>query len=445
MSIKPEPWPGLLHKNYLSKIAADLSLFAKGHYRWRQKEDLILLEIQQKTYFFDLDPLIASCIPLQKLTNAYLTSPQNWPGPTEGIIEDVYVQEDNALVLLTQQKPYLKGWLVRLAARVPNIVWIDQTSHPLHPSTFHFSLDKLQEVKPQAIEEDLERLWHQRRKEIQKWRKQEEIKAYFQKEVHEIQSRIEKLTRSKLRAPDPNLVKKEARLLQAYGSSFNEQTKSLDVWDWEEEKEATIQKPKEELHSHIKGLFHKAKGFEKHLENLDHQIKVLKEKEQSIQKQWQECEKNLTLPQEKLSTNKTKTTKNPLFKGIRVFERHGALFLVGKSSEDNMRLSFKIASGNDLWLHVQDYPGSHVVVKKVDKEITLDSPAILETGALLAHHFSSARSFSQIDVSWTFAKWVKKIPGAKSGTVGLQEFHTYSCKQNPTLLAQLLATATNAS
>ena len=148
----------------------------------------------------------------------------------------------------------------------------------------------------------------------------------------------------------------------------------------------------------------------------------------------------LTLPISKTSS-KTVSSQDPFLKGIRKFERAGAIFLVGKSSEDNMRLSFKIAHGNDLWLPVQDYPGSHVVVKKASLETKLDSDEILTLASLLAHHFSSARKQSEVEVSWTWAKWVKKLPGVKTGTVGLQESKRYFSKQNPELLAQLMATS----
>ena len=42
---------------------------------------------------------------------------------------------------------------------------------------------------------------------------------------------------------------------------------------------------------------------------------------------------------------------------------------VGKNNRQNEYLTLKFANKEDLWLHVQNMPGSHVVIKKDNKEI----------------------------------------------------------------------------
>ena len=46
----------------------------------------------------------------------------------------------------------------------------------------------------------------------------------------------------------------------------------------------------------------------------------------------------------------------------------GYEILVGKNNRQNDNLSRKIARKNDLWLHVKDLPGSHVIIRRKDKE-----------------------------------------------------------------------------
>jgi predicted ribosome quality control (RQC) complex YloA/Tae2 family protein len=41
----------------------------------------------------------------------------------------------------------------------------------------------------------------------------------------------------------------------------------------------------------------------------------------------------------------------------------GYRILVGKNSKDNDTLTFRVASGNDLWLHTADWSGSHVIIR----------------------------------------------------------------------------------
>ncbi len=108
--------------------------------------------------------------------------------------------------------------------------------------------------------------------------------------------------------------------------------------------------------------------------------------------------------------------------------------LVGRSSEDNDELTFKIARGNDVWLHVADYPGSHVVIRhdgEVPRETLLDA-------ASLALHWSKAGPGARAPVSWTQRKHVKKFRGAKPGQVQLADRKTIIPKDGAERLKRLL-------
>ncbi len=93
----------------------------------------------------------------------------------------------------------------------------------------------------------------------------------------------------------------------------------------------------------------------------------------------------------------------------------GLTILVGKNNKQNDELTFKIAKGNDVWLHVRDFPGSHVVIqtgkrKDVPRETLLDA-------ASLAICFSKLKSTGRGNVVYTFKKYVKKPKGAEAGKV----------------------------
>ena len=93
--------------------------------------------------------------------------------------------------------------------------------------------------------------------------------------------------------------------------------------------------------------------------------------------------------------------------------------LVGKSARENDALTFRVARGNDLWLHADGVGGSHVVVrlpagKPVPPETLLDAAA-------LAVHFSQARGRGRAQVVWTHVKHLRRIPGAGAGKVALTE------------------------
>lgn len=114
----------------------------------------------------------------------------------------------------------------------------------------------------------------------------------------------------------------------------------------------------------------------------------------------------------------------------------GRRILVGRSARDNDKLSFQIARGNDLWLHVRDWAGSHVLVP-LGKNEAVDNETLLDA-ATLALHYSSAGSGSQAEVSYTRRKHVRRSKGAPAGQVHLSEFKTLSLRPEPERLARLL-------
>ncbi|MBI3600247.1 MAG: NFACT family protein [Nitrospinae bacterium] len=93
----------------------------------------------------------------------------------------------------------------------------------------------------------------------------------------------------------------------------------------------------------------------------------------------------------------------------------GMTILAGRNNRQNDELTFKIAKGNDVWLHVRGFPGSHVIIKMENKkEIPRDS---LLDAASLAIHFSKLKSAGRGDVIYTFRKYVRKPRGAEAGKV----------------------------
>jgi predicted ribosome quality control (RQC) complex YloA/Tae2 family protein len=85
----------------------------------------------------------------------------------------------------------------------------------------------------------------------------------------------------------------------------------------------------------------------------------------------------------------------------------GIRILVGKNNLQNEHLTHKTARGSDVWFHVQNAPGSHVVVQAPQP---LEEPTI-RLAAHLAAYFSSQRQSSSVAVDYTDVRHVKKIPG----------------------------------
>jgi len=104
----------------------------------------------------------------------------------------------------------------------------------------------------------------------------------------------------------------------------------------------------------------------------------------------------------------------------RYLSSDGFEILVGRTSNDNDQLTFKIARPNDLWLHASDYGGSHVVIRRQTRK-EVPHQTIIEA-AQLAAYFSQAKKDPKVDVHFTERKFVTKPKGAKPGLVRLQRF-----------------------
>ena len=96
------------------------------------------------------------------------------------------------------------------------------------------------------------------------------------------------------------------------------------------------------------------------------------------------------------------------------FEIDGFTVLVGKNNRQNDYITTKIANKEDIWLHVKDFHGSHVILKTNNKVPNQDT---INKCAKLAKEYSKANNSSNITVDYTYVKYLKKPSGSKPGMV----------------------------
>ncbi len=95
---------------------------------------------------------------------------------------------------------------------------------------------------------------------------------------------------------------------------------------------------------------------------------------------------------------------------------------VGMNNFQNDTVSVSLASPNDLWFHVKNYHGSHVLLKAEHDRAFSDSD--VEFAASLAAFYSECRDADRVEVDYTFAKFIKKPNGAKPGFVTYKNHKT---------------------
>lgn len=92
----------------------------------------------------------------------------------------------------------------------------------------------------------------------------------------------------------------------------------------------------------------------------------------------------------------------------------GFTVLVGRNNKQNDQLTTKLADKSDIWLHVKNITGSHVIIRAGGKEVP---ETTVRFAAGIAAFHSRAKNSSQVPVDYVPVKLVKKPAGAKPGMV----------------------------
>ncbi len=97
--------------------------------------------------------------------------------------------------------------------------------------------------------------------------------------------------------------------------------------------------------------------------------------------------------------------------------------LVGKSNRGNEVLTLEIARPHDVWMHADQVPGSHVVLRHHEKGKEAPKEVLLAAAAIAAF-FSKARGSGKVSVLITEKRQVRKPRKAPVGTVTVGQHRT---------------------
>jgi predicted ribosome quality control (RQC) complex YloA/Tae2 family protein len=121
-------------------------------------------------------------------------------------------------------------------------------------------------------------------------------------------------------------------------------------------------------------------------------------------------------PRSTLSTNHRRAAADERRGPFRRFiSSDGHHIFVGRNARENDELTFGLAKSEDLWLHAQGVPGSHVVVRlEKGREPPTET---LKDAATLALLYSDLKKGGKGEVIYTRRKWVRKAKGQAAGAV----------------------------
>jgi predicted ribosome quality control (RQC) complex YloA/Tae2 family protein len=125
----------------------------------------------------------------------------------------------------------------------------------------------------------------------------------------------------------------------------------------------------------------------------------------------------------------------------RFVSTEGLPILVGRDNEGNDHLTVHLARSDDLWLHAEGFPGSHVVVRMQARTGGVPRQTLIEA-AKLAAYYSQARNHGKVSVSYTLKKYVRKPRKSAPGLVTVTHEKTIVVKPEKELVGKLSASRT---
>ncbi len=87
---------------------------------------------------------------------------------------------------------------------------------------------------------------------------------------------------------------------------------------------------------------------------------------------------------------------------------------IGKNNRQNEEITFKISRKDDIWFHIKDLPGSHVLLKS-----NSINDELIKYSAQIAAYYSKGKNYPKVDVMYTNIKNVKKVSRSYPGHVSI--------------------------
>jgi predicted ribosome quality control (RQC) complex YloA/Tae2 family protein len=106
------------------------------------------------------------------------------------------------------------------------------------------------------------------------------------------------------------------------------------------------------------------------------------------------------------------------------FPDDGAVIFWGLSAKGNRYVTFKLSKADDIWLHAQNTPGTHVLLRFGVKPDEATFSRIIQIAASCAVFYSGYRGAGKTRVDFTERRHVRAIQGAGAANVTYKEFRT---------------------
>ena len=196
-------------------------------------------------------------------------------------------------------------------------------------------------------------------------------------------------------------------------------TSIVSVYDYENEKQIELKldetKSLKDNATQFYKLYNKAKTARNKLTELIDESKVKKEYLEQVLYSIDSAnviDDLFEISAEVIENSEKKESKNKVSEIMMIQTEDGSRIYIGKNNKQNDYIISKLASDEDLWFHVHNCAGSHILLKSQN----ITDELILKC-AKLAKEYSSVKDSSKIGVIYTRRKYLRKPPASALGYV----------------------------
>lgn len=275
--------------------------------------------------------------------------------------------------------------------------------------------------------------WNEKKSLI--YEKKKALEDVLVKYISKLENTLDKINSEIEKNKNYDLYKKYGELLKAYFYQIDEKMNKVVLYDWENDEniEVPLDSNKEPLEN-ANYYFKKYNKMKNKLKGLLERKKVLEDELDYLYQIWYTIEdaeseeeieeikfemQNMGLIKDKKGRSKKVIKSEP-----RKVEHNGFVIYIGKNNKQNDELVRK-ANDEDLWFHVHEMPGSHVVLKNNGKDIDEE---VIRFAAELAAGYSKGKNSGKVPVDYTKVKYVRKTKGLKPGLVLYSNYKTIYVK-----------------
>ena len=247
-----------------------------------------------------------------------------------------------------------------------------------------------------------------------------DIIKFVRNQIDKAKHKIEKLTKELKNTDKRDIFKIKGELIQANMYNMKKGETLLKTINYYDNSEIEIVlDPKKDPIENMEKYFKKYKKLRKSVPHINTQLESAKQEIQYFEELLHQIE-NATLKdieeikeeledkkylKKKQTNKKQKKKKKPNFDTY--VDEDGIEIVVGKNNIQNEFITHKLAKHNEIWFHVKDSSGSHVVVRSSDEL----SETTIRTASHLAAYHSKMRQSSSVPVDYVEVRYIKKVPG----------------------------------